>query len=89
MINSVGVEALARRCYALELVFEDVWCENDRKVTKKSKAKLQLFDDYDITAIMKNGHRVPEADATVMKQLEFRAQTAKYLSKAPQGEGPQ
>ena len=88
VINSAGVEILARRCYALELVFEDCKFEHDWKVKdpKNSKAKLQVFEKYDATAMMKNSVRVPEADATVKKQLELEAQYAKYLAKAPKAQ---
>ena len=43
--------------------------EHDWKVKdpKNSKAKLQVFEKYDATAMMKNSVRVPEADATVKK----------------------
>ena len=88
VINSAGVEILARRCYALELVFED--CKTDQdwraKDPKNLKSKLQIFEKYDVTAMMKNGLRVPEADATVKKQLELEAQYAKYLAKAPKAQ---
>ena len=88
VINSAGVEILARRCYALELVFEDCKFEHDWKVKdpKNSKAKLQVFEKYDATAMMKNSVRVPEADATVKKQPELEAQYAKYLAKAPKAQ---
>ena len=88
VINSAGVEILARRCYALELVFEDCKFEHDWKVKdpKNSKAKLQVFEKYDATAMMKNSVRVPEADATVKKQLELEAQYAKHLAKAPKAQ---
>ena len=88
VINSAGVGILARRCYALELVFEDCKFEHDWKVKdpKNSKAKLQVFEKYDATAMMKNSVRVPEADATVKKQLELEAQYAKYLAKAPKAQ---
>ena len=88
VISSAGVEILARRCYALELVFEDCRFEHDWKVKdpKNSKAKLQVFEKYDATAMMKNSVRVPEADATVKKQLELEAQYAKYLAKAPKAQ---
>ena len=36
--------------------------------------------------MMKNSVRVPEADATVEKQLELEAQYAKYLAKAPKAQ---
>ena len=90
VINSASAEMICRRCYGLELVFEDVHCESDWKTKdpKNSKAKLTLLDDYDITAIMARGERAAEADATVRKQMELRAQFAKYLSKqALQQEG--
>ena len=74
----------------LERVFDDVHCEADWKTDKKehNKTKLTMMDEYDVTAVMSRGEPSPDADATVRKRMEMRAQFNKYLGKqALQKEG--
>ena len=90
IVNSSAAEMICRRCYALERVFDDVHCEADWKTDKKehNKTKLTMMDEYDVTAVMSRGEPSPDADATVRKRMEMRAQFNKYLGKqALQKEG--
>ena len=58
------------------------------KAKDKHNAKDKTKDEYDVTAVMSRGEPSPDADATVRKRMEMRAQFNKYLGKqALQKEG--
>ena len=84
ILNSAAFEVIARRCYALEKVFAKCRTENDWKNSdsKKNKARMYLLDEYDLVAIMAAEVKAPEADQTVKKELEVKAQFEKFLRKA-------
>ena len=43
---------------------------------------MYLLDEYDLVAIMAAEVKAPEADQTVKKELEVKAQFEKFLRKA-------
>ena len=87
ILNSASFEIIARRCYALEKVFEKCKTEQDWKDPKNGKARMHLFDEFDLAAIMASGVRVPTADQTVKKEMEVRTQFDKYSKKAEEAAG--
>ena len=83
ILDSAAFEVIARRCYALEKVFAKCRTENDWKdLNSKKKARMYLLEEYDLVAIMAAEVKAPEADQTVKKELEVKAQFEKFLRKA-------
>ena len=81
-LQSRALETVCRKLYGKEKVFDNVHCREDwEKNTKDhpSKAKYELEDLYDV----RNAGCLhsAKADAAVNKELQRRADTAKWLSK--------
>ena len=55
---------------------------DDWSDVKRGKVRLNLLDEYDLVAIMAAEVKAPEADQTVKKELEVKAQFEKFLRKA-------
>ena len=51
ILNSAAFEVIARRCYALEKAFAECKTEQDWKDTKNGKARMHLFDEFDMAAL--------------------------------------
>ena len=90
IVQSVGVETMSRRMYALERVFEEChkpgdWRPDDKKSGHKTKAQWRLLRTIDLVADGRT--RVSVADAATRKQLETDALDAKWISKTGASEG--
>ena len=81
VLNSVGVELLARRMYSLERTYEKCL----RPGEWKSKAQLNMMTHYDVIAGDATGPRVTAADASARKLMEQDALAAKWASKTASG----
>ena len=88
VINSVGVEMMARRCYGLEQAFLDVDDEKDWRGDRKSlKVKWGLVDEYDVLRAGA-GAVAPRAEERVRKEQERRANKAKWELKSAAHSAP-
>lgn len=88
VMNSAGVEMLARRAYGLEQAFLDVEKEKHWKGDKKNlKVHWNRVDDYCVLRAGA-GAVAPHAEERVRKEQERRAMKEKWAQKAAQWATP-